>query len=231
MRVKRSKSSKRKLVLPSNLRIYTTGLGTLKAIKAWDLTVWVYIRKIQKQVVVVFFFFQVNLYSYFYKATNKYARSDWPRVVFAWEYVNVVLTSRCFAFRALITQARIWKRFWVANLDKFTSFTHFLVRWNMLCQFSSLELAFFSEKNPCFGKHFFCKTRISFVYKTSRLVRISLLISTLNKRVLPLFFRESYFLKAIENFFPVFAYPDINTQGVGRIRDSYANPRLCLGLA
>ena len=46
-----------------------------------------------------------------------------------------------------------------------------------------------------------------------------------------LFFRESYFLKAIENVFPVFAYPDINTQGVGRIRDSYANPRLCLGLA
>ena len=25
------------------------------------------------------------------------------------EYVNMVVTSRCFAFRALITQARIWK--------------------------------------------------------------------------------------------------------------------------
>ena len=45
------------------------------------------------------------------------------------------------------------------------------------------------------------------------------------------FSRESYFMKAIENFFPVFAYPDINTRGVGRILDSYANPRLRLGFA
>ena len=28
-------------------------------------------------------------------------------------------------------------------------------------------------------------------------------------------------MKAIENFFPAFAYPDINTRGVRRIRDSY----------
>ena len=45
------------------------------------------------------------------------------------------------------------------------------------------------------------------------------------------FSRESYFIKAIENFFPVFAWPDINTRGVGRILDSYANPRLRLGFA
>ena len=37
-------------------------------------------------------------------------------------------------------------------------------------------------------------------------------------------FRGSYFIKAIENFFLVFAYPGINTRGVGRIQDSYANP-------
>ena len=43
--------------------------------------------------------------------------------------------------------------------------------------------------------------------------------------------RESYFIKAIENFFPVFAQPDINTRGVGRILDGYANPRLRLGFA
>ena len=73
-------------------------------------------------------------------------------------------------------------------------------------------------------------TRTSFVYKTLRLVRISLLINALNKRVL-LFSGESYFIKAIENFFPVFAYPDINTRGVGRSLDSYANPRLRLGFA
>ena len=35
-------------------------------------------------------------------------------------------------------------------------------------------------------------------------------------------------MKAIENFFPVFAYPAINTRGVGRILDSYANPRRIL---
>ena len=38
-------------------------------------------------------------------------------------------------------------------------------------------------------------------------------------------------MKAIENFFPVFALPDTNTRGVGRILDSYANPRLRLGFA
>ena len=65
-------------------------------------------------------------------------------------------------------------------------------------------------------------TRTSFVYKTLRLVRISLLINALNKGVL-LFSGESYFIKAIENLFPAFAYPDINTRGVGRIRDSYAS--------
>ena len=72
--------------------------------------------------------------------------------------------------------------------------------------------------------------RTSFVYKTSRLVRISLLINALNKRVL-LFSEESYFIKAIENFFPVFAYPDINTRGVEKILYSYANPQLRLGFA
>ena len=64
-------------------------------------------------------------------------------------------------------------------------------------------------------------TRTSFEYTTSRLVRISLLINAFIKRVL-FFSGESYFIKAIENFFPVFAYPHINTRGVGRIRESYA---------
>ena len=45
------------------------------------------------------------------------------------------------------------------------------------------------------------------------------------------FLGESYFIKAIENFFPEFAYPDINTRGVGRILDSYANPRRSRGFA
>ena len=69
---------------------------------------------------------------------------------FAWEYINMVVTSRCFTFRALITQARIWKRFWVKKLvDKFTFFTYFLVGWNLenlykhaVSIFFSLELTF-----------------------------------------------------------------------------------------
>ena len=32
-----------------------------------------------------------------------------------WEYVSMVVTSRCFAFRALIAQPRIWKGFWVES--------------------------------------------------------------------------------------------------------------------
>ena len=58
-------------------------------------------------------------------------RSDWLRGVFAWEYVNMVVASTCFAFLALITQARIWKSFQVQKLDKFTLFTHSFVGWNL----------------------------------------------------------------------------------------------------
>ena len=49
--------------------------------------------------------------------------------------------------------------------------------------------------------------------KTLRLESISLLISAVLR-----FSRESYFIKAIENFFPAFAQPDINTRGVGKSR-------------
>ena len=51
----------------------------------------------------------------FYKIT-KIVRELWlaERSV-AWEYVNMVVASRCFAFRMLITQAWIWKSFQVQN--------------------------------------------------------------------------------------------------------------------
>ena len=62
----------------------------------------------------------------FYKIT-KIVRPLWlAESVFAWGYVNMVVASKCFAFRALITQAQIWKRF-----DTFTLFTHSLVGWNL----------------------------------------------------------------------------------------------------
>ena len=69
-----------------------------------------------------------------------------------------------------------------------------------------------------------------FVDETLRLVRISF-FDQCHTKSFAFFSRESYFIKAIENFFPVFAHPDINTRGVGRILDSYANPRRSRGFA
>ena len=119
---------------------------------------------------------------------RKYARSDWPRGVFAWEYANMVVASRCFAFRALITQTRIWKSFGVQNSTSLlylpipsSAETYKIVI--KVCQF------FFAY----FGKHLFAKQELisvqDFVDKTLRLVRISLLISAI-QRVLRFFSRR-----------------------------------------
>ena len=112
-----------------------------------------------------------------------------------------VVTSRCLAFRALITQHELQKGFELKNSSSLldlpisSSAVVFFLAWaNTL-----------SEKNPYFGKHLFCKTRTDnartrFVRKTSRLVRISLLISALNKRVL-LFSSWKIFYKGYRKFF------------------------------
>ena len=42
----------------------------------------------------------------------------------------MVVASSCLAFRALITQVRILKKFLSSKLDKFTLFTHSFVDWN-----------------------------------------------------------------------------------------------------
>ena len=115
----------------------------------------------------------------------------------------------CF-FHALITQARIWKRFWVENFDKFTLLSHFLVGWKLetlcktWCVNFELSWHFKRGKTRILESIFFAKqgliTRTSFVYKTSRLVRISLLISALNKRVL-LFFSGKLFYKSNRKLF------------------------------
>ena len=108
---------------------------------------------------------------------------------------------------------------------------------NMLCQFAFPWADILSKKNLHFGKHLFCKTKTEsdYAYK----LRVQDLATFKNfsfnqsskQESFALFSRERYFIKAIENFFPVFAYPDINTQGVGRILNSYANPRLHLRFA
>ena len=92
-----------------------------------------------------------------------------------------------------------------------------------------------SEKNPYFGRHLFCKTKTDCACK----LRVqdfttgkNLSFNQCSKQESFAFFsQESYFIKAIENFFPVFAYPDINTPGVGRILDSYANPRRTISIS
>ena len=108
-----------------------------------------------------------------------YARFDWPRGVFAWQYINMVVTSRGFAFRALITQAGIWKRFGVENS---TSLLYLPVPssaeifTNMLCQFFiRLSWHFIKARKTIFWSAFFLQNKNwlrlqDFVYKTLPLV-------------------------------------------------------------
>ena len=133
------------------------------------------------------------------------------------------------------------KKFSSSKLDKFYSIYPFLRRLKLgkslqrrCVNFFSLKLIFYARKNRILESIVFAKqrliTRTSFVYNTLRLVRIFLLIKVLNKGVL-LFFWGELFYKSNRKRFSAFAYPDINTRGVGRILDSYANPRLRLGFA
>ena len=152
----------------------------------------------------------------------------------------MVVTPTCLAFRALITQARIWKRFWVKKLDKLTLFTHYssVETWkifrNILC-FVWADIL--SEKNPYFGKYLFCKTKTDYAYK----LRVQDFATSKNfsfnqcsyQERFAFFSRESYFIKAIENFFPVFAYPDNNTRGVDFVSGlhnclEFSQPLSCL---
>ena len=77
-----------------------------------------------------------------------------------------------------------------------------------------------NEKSPYFGKHLFAKQEL-----IARAKLCGQDFATGKNFSFNQCHTKSYFIKAIENFFPVFAYPDINTRGIGRIRDSYANPR------
>ena len=86
--------------------------------------------------------------------------------MFAWEYVNIVVASRCFAFRAVIMQARISKRCGVQNS---TSLLYLPISlsaetWKILtkkvCQFLFAQADILSEKNPYFRKHLFGKRKL-----------------------------------------------------------------------
>ena len=103
----------------------------------------------------------------------------------------MVVASRCFAFRALITQALIWKRFRVQHSTSLlylpipSSAENWKIVTNKLCQFFSrlswhfnleisiLESIFLQNKNWSRVQDFVCKTL--------RLLRISLLISAITE--------------------------------------------------
>ena len=104
----------------------------------------------------------------------------------------MVVASTCFAFRALITQARNLKMFPSSKPDKFTLFAHSFVGWNLenrykegVSIFFSLKLTFEAGKVRILESIFLQNKnwlRVQdFVDKTLRLVRISLLISTITK--------------------------------------------------
>ena len=76
--------------------------------------------------------------------TTKIVRALW----LSWEYVNMIVESRCFAPRALNHASTNLKKFSSSKLDKFTLFTHSFVGWNLenrykeSVNFCSLKLTF-----------------------------------------------------------------------------------------
>ena len=121
---------------------------------------------------------------------------------------------KVFCFSRANHASRDLKNFLSWKLDTFTLFTHFLVGWNLENLQKHAVSIFFawadilSEKNPYFGKHLFCKTKIGYAYK----LRVQDFVTGKNfsfnhcpKQGVLRFFSGTFFIKAIENFFPVFA--------------------------
>ena len=73
-----------------------------------------------------------------------------------------------------------------------------------------------SEKNPYFRKHLFAKQDRLRV-RDFATGKNSSTYGLCHNKEFCVFSRKCYFIKAIENFFLVFAQPDVNTRGVGRI--------------
>ena len=107
------------------------------------------------------------------------------------------------------------KKFSSSKLKKFTLFTHFLRPLKLgkslqrrCVHFSSLKLTVLSEKNPYFAKHLFAKQELITCarlrgqdFATGK----NFSFNRSHTKSFAFFYRESYFIKAIENFFPVFA--------------------------
>ena len=135
-------------------------------------------------------------------------------------------------------QARIWKRFELKNSSSsllYRPISSSAETWKifrkMLCYFFFFAWAdiLSAKKTHILESIFFLETEqglithTSFVHKSSRLVRISLLISAINKRVFPFFSGKLFHKSNGKLFFSVYAYPNIITPGAGRFLDRYAN--------
>ena len=107
------------------------------------------------------------------------------------------------------------KKFLSSKLDEFTLFTHSFVGWNLENLYKqavsilfSLKVIFLSEKNPYFWKHLFAKQGLI----TRESLRVhdfatgkNFSFNQFHNKEFCVFLGKVFFIKAIENFFPVFA--------------------------
>ena len=120
----------------------------------------------------------------------------------------------CFS-RANHASTNLKKKFLNSKLDKFTLFTHSFVSWYLENLYKQAMSIFFSliswhlsEKTLYIGKHLFAKqeliTRVRLRLQDIATGKNSSFNQCHNKEFC-VFSREFYFIKAIENVFPVFA--------------------------
>ena len=121
-------------------------------------------------------------------------RSDWPRGEFAWDFVKMVLTLRCFCFsRAHQASTNSISLYFIYPILRRLKLGKSL---QTSCDnFFRLSWHFKREKSVCWKSSFVQNKNWSrvqdSVYKTLRLVRISLLISAITKSF-AFFSRESH---------------------------------------
>ena len=94
----------------------------------------------------------------------------------------------------------------------------------MQCQFFCARADILSEKNSYFGKHLLCKTRTDYAYKLC----VQDFATGMNFSFNQCSEQESFAFLLLKVILQKQAYPDRNTRGVGKILDSYANPRFRL---
>ena len=108
------------------------------------------------------------------------------------------------------------KKFSSSKFDKFTLFTHSFVGWNMENRYKEGESIFlclswhFKREKSVFCKASFCKTRTHYTWKnswTDFVTGKNFSFNQCHTKSFAFFSLENYFIKVIENFFPVYANP------------------------